>query len=205
MDTFWLSLGCLVIAAAACRVIVTHARRRRALRGLAREERLNFSPEDLIGIHERYYNLEMIRQGHSRHTWNVLYSPTADGLATVFCYHYEVGFDVRCTAQRWWFAVMETPDAYHPHWQAEPADSSGAGASGAIDGFRLWSDHAATRERLIEAGIERVFAAAPAECRWEARGPLVAVAVPFDPDPRTPRRLLTTARELTRLLAAAGA
>ena len=202
MRQFWLILGLLILAGVAGRAVVSRRRQLRALRRLARERRLNFSPEDLIDVRDRYHNLELIRQGHSRHACNVLHGPTDAGLLTVFSYSYDLGFGPRRASAYWWLAVVETAGV-HEHWRAGPANSAPPQDETQIDRFNIRADHEETLQKLIDAGIERVFQASPADCHWEVRGPLVAVAAPFGSVPEVPRQLLTTACDLARILAPA--
>ena len=118
MQSFLLILGITTLAAVA--VIMSIARRResRTLRELAGRQRLNFTAEDLIDLHERYYHLHLIRQGHNRFAWNLLYGTTDEGLVSLFCYRYDLGFGVDLTHRSWWVAVLETSDC-HPSWRAE--------------------------------------------------------------------------------------
>ncbi len=200
MYRFWFCLGLLVITGLVVRVVISRRRRTRTLLSLATELHLSFSPEDLIDVQDRYHNLDMIRRGHSRHACNILYGRADAGLVTVFCYHYDLGFGAHQVSRDWWFAVLETPGV-HKHWRAVPAGASTLTSPVRIDVFDLQADHRDTLSQLTDAGIERVLEAAPADYHWEVRGPLVAVATPFDPAPETPRRLLITACDLARILA----
>ena len=92
MRPFWSCLGLVILIVVGTRAALRRRRRLRAWRDLARKRRFNFSPGDPIGLHERYQNLDMIRQGHRRHACNVLHGPTPDGSVSVFSYSYELGF-----------------------------------------------------------------------------------------------------------------
>lgn len=204
MYPFWLFIGLLIIAALFVRVVIVRRRPVRLLRDLAAARRLSLSAEDLIGIQERYHNLDMIRRGHSRHACNLLYGSTGTGLVTIFYYSYDLGFGVNRTNRQWWFAVVETA-CLHDHWRAMPAASFNGGRELAlVDRFRVRTEHHHTLGRLIDAGIEELFRTAPPEYYWEARGPLVAVATPFDSDPQTPRGLLDITCDLARRLQVSG-
>jgi len=208
MHPFWVVLVLLVAAMTTARVIISRRRQAVGLHGLARRHRLNFSPLDLIGLHDRYYNLDLIRQGHSRHAWNVLYGSTDAGLVAVFRYSCDVGFGVHQESRHWWMVVVETPYLHDP-WRAGPADAAepdGGGGGGeneiALGPFKVRADHAATLARLSDPAVTEWMRQLPPASRWEARGPLLAAAVPVDHDAETPDRLLTTACELARRLRA---
>jgi len=197
MPSLWLLLATLLIAGAVGRIVAHRRRQLRTLRDLARRHRLNFSPEDLIGLHERYQNLDLIRRGHNRHAWNVVYGSAEPGLIALFGYSYDLGFGANRTAHQYWIVVIETPRAHH-HWQAFSGESAcrPVGEPRRIGPFDVWADHPATLSELLDAGLESTFHKAPANYRWEARGTLLAVATPMQPDPQTPEQLLTTACEL---------
>jgi len=215
-------LGLLImagLAGLAGRIALARYRQVRALGDLARTEHLTFSSEDVVGLHARYHNLDLIRQGPSRHACNLLYGPTEAGPVTLFSYSYDLGFGVHQTNRQWWFAVLET-GVPHDHWRAFPEEkeapekksmdlyvgahwSTPGGRFGRLDRFRIDADHEDTHKRLTDAGIECLFRAVPGDYHWEVRGPLLAVAAPFDSDPQTPIRLLAAARELARILEAA--
>lgn len=206
MHPFWLVLVLLIVAVVTGRAVVSRRRLIKELSALARRRRLNFSPFDLIGIHDRYYNLDLIRQGHSRYAWNVLYGSTDAGLVAVFRYSYDVGFGVYQGSRHWWMAVVETPYLHDP-WRAElggtgerEGDSHSDANEAALGSFRLRTAHAATLERLRDTAVTGSLDAAPVNTRWEARGPLLVAAVPVDRDPQTPDRLLTAVCELARRL-----
>ena len=208
MHPMWLVLGLLLMTGLAVRVAVGRYRRLRMLCRLAAEHRFRFSGDDLIDIHDRYQNLEMIRQGHNRHVSNVLYGPTDAGLATVFCYDYELGFGSRRATRSWWIAVVET-DRARDHWWAVSADDSiwtpgdtDSACSARVGGFEIHANHEATLNELRRLGLDRMFQTAPSDCRWEIRGPLVAVAVPFRPDGEAPAQVLSAARTLSAALRA---
>ena len=202
MPSVWLVLATLVIAGAVGRIVAHRRRQLGMLRDLARRHRLNFSPEDLIGLHERYQNLDLIRRGHNRHVWNVVYGSGDPGLIALFGYSCDLGFGANRTAHQYWIVVIETPRVHH-HWRALTAESAGlSGEHRRIGPFDVWADHPAAISELLDAGLESTFQKAPASYCWEARGTLLAVATPMQPDPQTPEQLLTTACELALRLAA---
>lgn len=193
--------GLAILALAAGRIALRRRRQTRDLRDLAGRKRLNFSTEDLIGVQHRYHNLDLIRRGHSRHVCNVLYGSTEAGLATLFCYSYDLGFGQnRCAEQRW-IAVVETSQV-HDHWHAVPSTGAAPSAQSAtIDRFVVHSAHQETLQQLENQEIRCVFREAPPDYLWEARGPFIAVAMPLSGVAETPEGLLATACRLASLLA----
>lgn len=206
MQTLWPILGLVFLVALACRVVLARRRERKALEPLAAEYHLHYAHEDLIGIQERYQNLLLIRRGHNRHVSHLLYGSSAGGPTTLFCYTYELGFGTNSENRQWWVAVVETPRA-HRRWRAEPADlrlTPAANAKGdleqTIDGYRFGLSSGEVFTRLTEAGVGKLLANAPLSCSWEVQGPLVAVATPFNLDPRRPRLLFEAVCGLARFL-----
>ena len=118
MQSFLFILGIATLAAIAAVMSISRRRESRILRELAGRQRLNFTAEDLIDLHERYYRLHLVRQGHNHFAWNLLYGTTDEGLVSLFCYRYDLGFGVDQTHRSWWIAVLETPRCY-PSWRAE--------------------------------------------------------------------------------------
>lgn len=206
MQTFWSILGLILLGTLAGRVIVARRRERRALKPLAAEHHLHYAHEDLIGLQERYQNLLLIRRGHNRHFSHLLYGSSAEGPITLFCYTYELGFGAKSESRQWWVAVVETARACRG-WRMEPADAPADPlgdtpevSDQAIDGYRLWASSPDTSLRLRAAEVGQLFENAPAGCCWEVQGPLAAVAVPFNLDPQTPRRLFDSVCRLVRFL-----
>jgi len=177
MQTFWLIPGILIVAIAATWAWFHRRRETRTLKELARKHRLNYATEDLIGIHERYQNLELIRQGHSRHVSHTIFGSTERGMITLFYYTYDLGFDTDRITRKWWMAVLET-DNQHDHWRVQPAKMmKSAENTQKIDRFILHADHQKTIDLLTRAGMEEVLKSAHENFHFEADGPLLAVAV----------------------------
>jgi len=201
MQSFWFIIGLVALTIAALRAVLARRRQNRLLRGLARSRRLNFTPEDLIGVHERFCNLRLIRRGHRRHAWNLLYGTTDAGLISLFCYRYDLGFGIQQSHRQCWIAVLETP-RNHARWYAllaasEPQADSRPTAQ--LAGFTIHADGGDTINRLCDAGLEAVLRnAAPAD-RLETNHQLVAAAAPYSRDIETPARLLDTTIQLARL------
>ena len=201
MRSLWIILGLVALCIVVVRVLLLRRRQTRMLRRIADRHQLNFSPEDLIGLHERYQNLELIRRGHSRHVWNVVYGSTDAGLVALFRYSYDLGFGANCTTHQCWMVVVEL-SGVHPSWRACPAGSGAAGnGHWRVDRFDVRADRVTTVPELVDAGVENTFRKAPAGYHWEVCGSLVAVAAPLHHDPETPDRLLAVASELAQRLA----
>jgi len=201
MEMLGFTLGILILAAVAVGTIVSRRRQTRKLRQLAQKRRLNYSAEDLIGIHERYQNLELIRRGHIRHASHVLFGSTDVGMVTLFCYTFDLGFGINRSAQQWSMAIIETTGHYD-HWRARPVKSGQTNEDAkTIDRFSISADHQDTAAQLTDADIEQLLQESPAEYHWEVCGPLVAVAVADDSNPETLDELLNTAIKLAKTLA----
>jgi len=201
MHAFWIVVGLVVLAGVVIRLVLTRQRQVQALREIAKRHRFNYSSEDLIGLHERYQNLDLIRQGHNRHAWNVVYGAVETGLIALFRYRYDVGFGANRSSRQWWVAVVETSRAYR-HWHAFPKGGHQAMSDGRKWGrFRIHTYHESTVPELIDAGVDTTLANAPPDYQWEVRGPLIAVAAPMRPDPQVPEQLITVACELAQRLA----
>jgi hypothetical protein len=216
MHPFWLIAAVLVLSPFAGRLYLVRRRQRRELLALARKRNLKFSPVDLIGLHDRYYNLDLIRQGHGRHAWNVLYGSVETGLIAVFRYSYDLGFGVQRTSSQWWMAVLESPTPF-ANWRAEPAHDAPADTTGSTDAAEatgpaqptseirvgpllLHADRAATLTDLARPPVAAALLAMPEGCHVEAHGPLLALACPADDNLEHPERLidaLTTLAEAT--------
>ncbi len=204
MPLVLLILGLAVLMTVTALTFTARRRERRELRALAARCRLNFTPDDLIDLHERYYRLSIIRRGHSRFAWNLLYGSTEEGLVSIFCYRCNLGFGVNQTDRSWWLAVVET-SAPHAAWQAERQSS--------VDPFRsekhersegplvVRADEESTLERLPMSELRRLFEAFPLVEHAEVRRQLVCVAGPRGGDIESPQRLLEAARALARLTA----
>ncbi|HSW46058.1 MAG TPA: hypothetical protein VLM89_10860 [Phycisphaerae bacterium] len=204
MQSFLLILGLAVLVVVSAVTLITRRREAQTLRAFAARRRLNFSSEDLIDLHARYYPLAVIRRGRNRFAWNLLYGTTDEGLVSLFCYRYDLGFGVNQVQRAWWLAVIET-SRNHPGWQAR-RDSAGAGDAdesrhrGRLGDFTLTSDQDDVLERLREIGIETFLREKPDLQYVEAHGQLVVVAAAYDRDPRMPAHLLDAVSSLVRLL-----
>ncbi len=197
IQPFWLTLGLAVFLAVAGRAFFVRQRERAYLQDFARRHGLNFSPVDLIGLHDRYQNLRIMRTGHSRHVWNVVSGMTPAGRLSLFDYGLELGFGFRRIRQRWWVAVLELEMA-REGWIAGPADEQGdrPELSAKAGPFLVRAEHAITIQKLRERGIEDLLASAPPDARFEVRGQLAAVAVPAENKPASREQLLKTVMEL---------
>ena len=192
-------LFCTALAITASRAWRRRRQQIRQLKDLARELGLHYVLDDLIGLHERYQNLRMIRRGHSRLAWNVLHGSQACGLVTLFCYRYELGFGARQIPRTWWIGVVETT-AGHPSWHADSSPPSGAEPSLKCPPFFITAQQDTILAELKSRNI----------CSWltnyrpdgsvEVHGPLLAVAVPLDERPETPRELYAQLIEFARKL-----
>lgn len=191
-----------LILVAGITIYAVFARRRQigSVRSLTRGWRLNYSAEDLIGLQERYHALNLIRQGHHRQVSHILYGVLEEGMVSLFCYRYDLGFGVNQTSRQWWMAVVET-NKPRPAWIASPLDERPAlfvpyPHVGNIAGFAVSAEFGSDPGGNALADLEAVLRNSPAGARIEVRQRLVAVALPFKPDPETPRLTLTTARRL---------
>jgi len=199
-----LILGLAVLIVVAAATFTARRRERRELRALAARRRLNFTPDDLIDLHERYYRLSIIRRGHSRFAWNLLYGSTEEGLVSIFNYRCDLGFGVNQTDRSWWLAIVET-GAAHAAWQAERQSF--------VDPFRsekhertegplvIRADEESTLDRLPMSELRRLFEDFPLLEHAEVRRQLVCAAAPRRGDTETPERLLEAVRALARLTA----
>lgn len=198
LQSGWFVWAALLILPFACRAYLKRRREYRGLSTIARRLNLKFSPVDLIGLHERYNNLRLIRQGHSRHAFDVLYGSVEQGLIAIFRYNYDTGFGGHQLGQSRWVAVLESSREFGI-WQAEPvlqplsqAESLTAGESTAnrdmpggwvIEGsYRIQAAHAATLRNLQAAQMREAIQSLPANGGVEACGPLLAVVVPLAAD-----------------------
>ena len=206
MRSFWFVAGFVTLAVAALRAFYARRRQNRRLRDLARSRRLNFTPEDLIGVHERFYNLSMIRRGHRRHSWNLLYGTTDAGLISLFCYRYDLGFGTHQSCRQCWIAVVETP-CDHARWSTLCACDSHADNhhTAEIAGFTIHADALDTIDKLRDAGLEAVLQKAAPTDQLEMHHQLVAGAAPYSRDIAIPARLLDTTIQLARLAAPSSA
>lgn len=171
MHPIWPVLALVVIVLVVGRGYWRRRKQARALIRLARSKGLTFSPVDLIGLHERYYNLEMIRQGHNRQAWNVVYGSTDAGLLAMFRYSFDAGFGVHRSSRHYWIAVIESPQSAG-NWQVKGTEPSKL----------LHNTHGSKGWRI------------------ETSGHLLAVAAPWDDTPDMPEQLLNSVDELARAL-----
>ena len=201
MQSFsWFVVGLVMLTVVTLRALFARRRQNRRLRELARSRRLNFTPEDLIGVPERFYALRLIRRGHRRHAWNLLYGTPDAGLISLFCYRYDLGFGIHQSCRQCWIAVVETPHD-HDCWHALPACDSQANNhhTSEIAGFTIHADARDTIDELRDAGLEAVLKNATPTDQFETHHQLVAAAAPYNRDIETPARLLDTTIQLARL------
>lgn len=192
MHWIWLALMLAVAGPVAGRIYWLRRRRRYELALLARRRGLTFAPFDLIGLPERYCNLALIRQGHNRHAWDVLYGSTPAGLVALFRYSYALGFGVRQNSRQWWVAVLERSRPF-ASWQAGPADGQNLGTrtfTRQVGSRQVWSDREETLELLGEPTTASALSKVPDLWHVEARGCLLAAVAPFKDDMGTVERLL---------------
>jgi hypothetical protein len=222
-----LGLAALIATLTAIRTVWLRRAETLRLRRLAREHRLNFSRVDLIGLHDRYHNLSLIRQGHSRRVWNVLYGAHAAGLLAVFRYRYDLGFAANRQTRHLWIAVIET-EGDNGRWWAIPRHSvSGQHVSdksktsghclksrlliltGPVATFTPTSGNRPESFSLfvpeaispIAPEFHPIFPAAEKSAmslHLEACGPLLAVAVETSASPALPTELLSIAADLSQ-------
>lgn len=179
-QSLWLLLGLALVLLVLC-ALARRRRAARALRDLARTHRLNYAPDDLIGVHERYCSLELIRQGHSRTASDLLYGVTEAGLLTVFRYTFELGFGAQRSGETRWMAVLETPELHDP-WHAVPAAKDDPPGT-LVGRYRICAEHARTLEAVRGSHLPGALDDLPNGARVEARGHLLAVAIPDRSDP----------------------
>lgn len=202
MQSFWFIVGLFVLTLAALRAWLLRHRLNRRLRELASERRLNFTPDDLVGVHERFQNLSLIRQGHRRRAWNLLYGTTDVGFIALFCYRYDLGFGTRQSSKQCWIAVVETPYD-HPCWLAHrTADQSliDNRPTTEMSEFTIHADSESTIDMLREICLDGILQTAELADRLEAHQRAIAVAGALSRDLETPTRLLDTALKLARLM-----
>lgn len=202
MPPFLFTLGLILVGSATVYAVLARRRQVGSVRSLTRDLRLNYSAEDLIGLHERYYALNLIRQGHHRQVSHILYGVIEEGLVSLFCYRYDIGFGVSQAGRQWWMAVVETQQP-RAAWMAYP--NGGKADLGApyphvrnVAGFTVCAETTDDPGSTGPADIEAVLRDAPPDGRIEVRQRLVAVALPFKPDGETPRQVLTVVRRLAR-------
>lgn len=195
-----LMMGLLLLLAAALFYSASRRPQTKRLRELAKSRRLNYAPEDLLDLQQRYHSLELMRRGHSRHACHLIYGSTEAGLITLFFHAFDLGFGAHRQRQQFWTAVLETP-FLNDTWSARLDESGQAGGSSS-------SIHAgdAALSRLRACDVEAMVLAAPPEIAWEARGFLLAVSTVVTRDAAVPGellRLLADAASRLRTLAPA--
>jgi len=202
MRSFWFIVGFLLLALTALRAWFLRCRQNRRLRELAHCRRLNFTPDDLIGVHERFQNLRLIRQGHRRCAWNLIYGTTDIGFIALFCYRYDLGFGTRQTLHQRWIAVVETPFD-HPCWQAQSVANKpriDSQPSTEMAGFIIHTDYESTIDMLRLNSLDSILQNAASADRLESHHRFVAATAPYSRDIETPTCLLDTALQLARLM-----
>jgi hypothetical protein len=200
MNDLWLVLGGVITLGTLGRAMAIRRHELSRMREMAARHRLRFSARDPIGLHNRYHNLELIRQGHGRHVCHVLHGRSVAGPVSFFAYNYDIGFGAAQSTRRWWFAVVETQQL-HDHWLAVPKGSASWPSRVEMGGFALRCDHEATPGRLLDAGLERLLSESPEGSCWEVRGPWIAAACPCEAIGRTPDELITASVAVAQLLA----
>jgi len=202
MHRIWPVLLLVVAAPLVGRIVWRRRRQAHELTRLARRRGLAFAPLDLIGLHERYYDLACIRQGHNRRAFDVLYGSTDAGLVAVFRYRFDLGFGVEQVSKQWWVAVLESPRPLAA-WQAWPADEPRLERpehSARIGPLAVAADRPSTLDALRQPPLASFLTSVPEDWHFEARTTLAAVVAPFDHDFTVPDRLLASLAEWARLL-----
>lgn len=196
----WIIAGLLILAAAAIRSLLVRRRHIAALAEFARGRRMTFSPDDLIGVQQRYANLELLQRGHSRHVLDLLYGATDAGLATAFRFTCELGFGSQRLVEDWWLAVLETPQLQET-WRAVPASHPLASEYPTPVGpLRVQFTHPRAGESLARSALATVLGQAPPDTHIEVRGNLIAVATLGDSSESAAARVLDDALRLARCL-----
>ncbi len=203
MHPFWLVAVAIISAPFIGRAYVRRHRQVRGLTDLARRCNLRFSAIDLIGLHERYYNLQLMRRGHSRHAWNVLYGTTEAGLIAIFRYSYDSGFGVHQSAQQWWIGVLEGTDPF-ANWQAAPCQATADSGTARVGPFSCQADQADTLAKLAEPGPAAALLSLPDTWHLEASGVLLAMAAPGEDDASVAGQLYHSLQALAQELRQAG-
>lgn len=182
----WLGLAILVMATA--RAAFLRRRTRRALRALASRRRLNYAPSDLIGAYERYQHLRLIDRGHSRHTWNVLYGTTPQGLLTLFAFACERGLGTNRLNQERWVAVLEAPQPHAP-WRAYRPNAVEDHARAPCE-WQIQAEHEETQRLLEKLDLHIDDDGLSHEREWEVQGRLLVLTCPYTHDPQVPERMI---------------
>ncbi len=184
----WLVLGLVIAALLTWQVLRARRRRVLGLSRLALQARLNYSPEDVIGLHDRYYNLRLIRTGHSRGVSDTVYGSTRNGLVAVFRYCVEVGFGAQQARRSWWMAALESPEPRVPclglravaEAQLVPAEHYPHVLT--VGGWSIHYRHQTDQAVLDSAAMGDLLARWPAEWVFEGSGRVVLVRAPDDGD-----------------------
>lgn len=200
MQTLLLLVGVVVLASATVRLLLMRRREVQALQGLAVANRLNFSREDIIGVHERYQRLEMIRRGHSRCASNVLYGTSPAGLVSVCCYTYELGLGANAQRHGWWIAVVETGRSGGSWRAVRAAEGEAEDSVVKVSGFWVAAEEPVALEKVKDEAVAAVLRSSPADLHWEISGPLVAAAVPLHDDVHAAERVLKAAMRMAQAL-----
>lgn len=198
MHPIWLLLVLAVAVPLAARAYRRRRGQKRELEKLARARGLTFSPLDLIGLHERYYSLELIRRGHNRCASDLLCGSIDAGLVAVFRYSYDVGFGVEQSTRRCWIAVLESAKPLAP-WRATPASDRGTepgGESTRVGPFRVRTARGGDFDRLGSLGLWTALAEMPDFWHFESQGTLLAIAAPQEEDLHLPAQLLNAVGRL---------
>ena len=202
MLTFAIITGLIIAVVAIVCALTSRHRQHVALRRMASLYGLSFSREDIIGIHDRFYSLNLIRQGHNRDAWNLLYGTTNTGLIAIFCYRYEIGLGVQRDQRRWWVGVLQSSQ-HRENWQARPKTTNTEPAENdhniEIMRFRLTTDDDAAIEKLRQNGIEAVLKQANPADHIEVRDDLIAVATPATGQTESPQRLLSLLEAIAQM------
>lgn len=205
MQTYWFTLGVVLLMALTGRAAAIRWRQTLAFRKLAKDYHLHYSPEDFIDLHDRYYPLTIIRQGHNRHISNVLHGVHDEGLVSLFSYRFDCGFAGNQTGYRLWIATVET-DVFYPEWLAIPATTviqpfqSIRSTTKVCSDFTIISDNMESMDSTTRAGLEVILSRIMPQTCVEIRRNLVAMSTPYDGSSTLPGRLLTATIEVARLL-----
>lgn len=199
MATLIIAITVVVGGGLMIQAIIHRQRRLRALRRLATDLRLRFSPEDVLDVQDRHQNLDLLRQGHSRHACHLLHGPTPVGPLSAFYYRYELGAGLHRDSRAWWIAVIDTRHAL-PHWQAVPEEMPPDSDGARVGRFHVRADHQATVAALRNGGAEPVLQDVADECHIEVRGSLVALAIPARPANADLKPLILCTQRLAQAL-----
>jgi hypothetical protein len=198
MRLFWIILAASLVAAVVIRGFYRRHRQRKQMHELARRHQLNYAPEDLVGVLERFSGLQLLNTGHSRHISHLVYGSIDGGLITLFRFSCEVGFGVNRSERQWWMVILETAQNFKP-WRTMPIEFQQLHKQQAPLGrFQLETEHEDTLAHLRQAGVCKWLEQMPSYFQYEVRGPLLATAAPGREKIRIPERLLESVYQLSQ-------